>query len=225
MLDSQFNTHRSAFSVQRSSFSVGRSCGTCGGHNGPRVIPPSAGVPPRSGSFVISISGTVLALFLASSLLSMFLVCIKRQKGGPEMIKTDNPVVLVVEDDPPVRKLLNDVLQEEGYEVVAVHDGSAALRVLESLKIDMITLDLDLPGLTGSDVVNMLRQRKVNVPPIIVITSYTPVKSHLRRIVQAVLPKPFDVDDLLARVWQLLPRRQLTRAKVYDLRASGSDIT
>lgn len=132
------------------------------------------------------------------------------------MIRPDNLVVLVVEDDPSVRKLLNEVLQEEGYEVVAVPDGSAALGVLESLKIDIMTLDLDLPDLTGSDLLHMLRQRKVKVPPVIVITSYTPVKRHLQRIVQAVLPKPFDVDDLLARVLQLVARRQLASAKVYE---------
>ncbi len=139
------------------------------------------------------------------------------------MIKTDNPVVLVVEDDPPVRKLLDEVLQEEGYEVVAVHDGSAALVVLESLKIDIIILDLDLPGLTGSDFLDVLRQRNVNVPPVVVVTSYIPVKRHLQRMVQAVLPKPFDVDDFLAIVLQLVPHRQSVKAPGHEQQSGGGD--
>ena len=67
------------------------------------------------------------------------------------MPTSDTPVVLVVEDDPPVRELLNEVLEDEGYSVVAVHDGATALQVIDSLRVDLITLDLDLPGLSGSE--------------------------------------------------------------------------
>ena len=124
------------------------------------------------------------------------------------MVTSDNPIVLVVEDDPPVRELLDDVLDEEGYEVVAVHDGVMALRVIESLKVDLITLDLDLPGLTGSELLQVLRKRKVKIPPVIVITGQVPVKRQLKQLAQAVIIKPFDVDDLIEAVLNLLPRRQ-----------------
>ncbi len=140
------------------------------------------------------------------------------------MIKTNNPVALVIEDDPPVRNLLDEVLQEAGYEVVAVPNGSAALSILESLKVDIITLDLDLPDLPGSELLNMLRQRRLKVPPVIVITSYMPVKRYLQRMAQAVMPKPFDVDDLLTVVLQLLPRRSLTKARVYEQQTGNGQI-
>ncbi len=123
-------------------------------------------------------------------------------------MNTDTPVVLVVEDDPPVRELLSDVLQEEAYQVVTVHDGVMALTVLESLKVDLIMLDLDLPGLNGSDFLNILRQRRVSVPPVIVITSYVPVKRSLQKMIQEVIAKPFDVDDLIGAALRLLPSRR-----------------
>ncbi len=124
------------------------------------------------------------------------------------MKRTDNPIVLVVEDDPAVRDVLDEVLQEEGYDVVAVHDGSTALGVLSSLKVDVITLDLELPGLAGSDFLNVLRQHDNDVPPVIIITSHIPVKRSLQNITHAVLPKPFDVDDLLALIAQVLPKER-----------------
>lgn len=121
----------------------------------------------------------------------------------------NTPVVLVVEDDPPVRGLLSDVLEGEGYEVIAVHDGSTALQVLASLQVDLITLDLDLPGLSGSELLDVLRRRKVKTPPVIVVTSTKPVQLHVREMAQLVINKPFDVDELLQGVLDLLPRRFL----------------
>ena len=127
------------------------------------------------------------------------------------MAQTNNPVVLVVEDDPPVRELIDDVLREEGYDVVVAHDGAAALRVLETLQVDVITLDLDLPGLTGSDFLRLLQTRKVQIPPVVVITSHTPVARELKQMTQAVIDKPFDIDDLVATIIELVPRSREAR--------------
>ncbi len=119
--------------------------------------------------------------------------------------RTDNPVVLVIEDDPSVRELLADVLNEVDYEVVAVPDGSAALRTMQVLHIDLITLDLDLPGLPGSDLLRIIHERKHPVPPVIVITSSAPLSRELQAQVQGVMAKPFDVDDLISMIRQILP--------------------
>ena len=118
---------------------------------------------------------------------------------------TNNPVVLVIEDDPPVRELLQDVLGEIDYEVVAVHDGSAALQVIRSLRVGLITLDLDLPGLTGSELLRVIHERVSNVPPVIIITSGAPVTRDLQAQAQAVVMKPFDVDELISIIRGLLP--------------------
>lgn len=118
--------------------------------------------------------------------------------------RTDNPVVLVVEDDPSVRELLADVLDEVDYEVVAVPDGPAALRTMQVLRIDLITLDLDLPGLTGSELLRIIHERPQPVPPVIVITSSAPLSRELQSKVQGVMTKPFDVDDLISMIRKLL---------------------
>jgi DNA-binding response OmpR family regulator len=120
---------------------------------------------------------------------------------------TNNPVVLVVEDDPPVRELLDDVLHEIGYEVVGVHDVRAALQLVRTIHVDLITLDLDLPGLHGSELLRVLQARARRMPPVIIITSDTPVSHELRDQVQAVVAKPFDVDDLIATIRSLLPEQ------------------
>lgn len=128
------------------------------------------------------------------------------------MERSDNPVVLVVEDDPPVRELLQDVLQDEGYEVVAAHDGTMALQIVSSLKVDLITLDLDMPGLTGSELIMVLRKRKIMMPPVVIVTGQIPVKRAIKQMAQAVITKPFDIDEFVGAVLDLLPRR-LPRAE------------
>lgn len=120
-------------------------------------------------------------------------------------VRTNNPIVLVVEDDPPVRDLLGDVLREVGYEVVGVHDVRAAFQLMRTIHIDLVTLDLDLPGLPGSELLRMLQARARAIPPVIIITSDIPVSHELSDQVQAVVAKPFDVDDLIATIRSLLP--------------------
>ncbi|HSH80593.1 MAG TPA: response regulator [Herpetosiphonaceae bacterium] len=120
---------------------------------------------------------------------------------------TDNPVVLVVEDDPAVRELLDDVLGELDYEVVAVEDGGAALRIMRSVRIDLITLDLDLPGLSGDEFLGVIQGRERLLPPVVLITSDAPVSRGLQSKVQAVVHKPFDVDELIEVIRGLLTAR------------------
>lgn len=121
------------------------------------------------------------------------------------MTQGNTPVVLVVEDDPPVRDLLDDVLREEGYSVVTAHNGNVALQTLASLQVDLVTLDLDLPGLSGSELLEVLRNREIKIPPVIVITGEKPVGRQVKQVAQAVITKPFDIDDLIAAALRLLP--------------------
>ncbi|CAA9279991.1 MAG: hypothetical protein AVDCRST_MAG26-3302 [uncultured Chloroflexia bacterium] len=124
-------------------------------------------------------------------------------------MSTNNPVVMVVEDDPAVRELLDDVLGELDYEVVAVEDGGAALRIMRSLRIDLITLDLDLPGLSGDEFLGVIQGREHLLPPVVLITSDAPVSRGLQSKVQAVVNKPFDVDELIEVIRGLLPARDI----------------
>jgi CheY-like chemotaxis protein len=118
---------------------------------------------------------------------------------------TNNPVVLVVEDDPPVRTLIKDVLRDEGYNVITVHDGAAVLAVVRSVKVDLITLDLDLPTVSGNELLQMLEQRRIHIPPVVVVTGNTPVQRQVKRMAEAVIAKPFDIDALVEAVARLVP--------------------
>lgn len=118
----------------------------------------------------------------------------------PVASRTNTSVVLVIEDDPPIRALLQEVLREIDYEVITAHDGSSALQTIDTLLVDLITLDLDLPGISGGDFIKLLHERTSKVPPIIIITSRAPVPRALRTKVQAVITKPFDVDDFISIV-------------------------
>jgi DNA-binding response OmpR family regulator len=66
-------------------------------------------------------------------------------------------VILVVEDDPRVRELLTDVLSDEGYEVIAAANGDEALTTITTVWPALITLDLDLPGISGDLILQALR--------------------------------------------------------------------
>lgn len=114
------------------------------------------------------------------------------------------PVVLIVEDDPPVREMLRDVLNEIDYHVVAVADGDAALRVMRTTRVDLVTLDLDIPGLTGSEVLHVIHKRNGYTPHVVIVTSTAPVSRELQAQAEAVFSKPFDIDALIENVHTIL---------------------
>jgi|SRR3954449_2840728 len=135
------------------------------------------------------------------------------------VVKTKNLVILVIEDDPPLRGLLQDVLGTIDYKVVAVPAGEAALQMMQSQPVDLITLDLELPGVSGGEILATLHQQMRSVPPVIIITAGAPVAQEVRAKAQAVIAKPFDIDALIATIHQLLPqgsrrvRRRTTLAR------------
>ena len=78
------------------------------------------------------------------------------------------PTVLVVDDDADMRKLLRDVLQPNGYDVVEAASGGDAVRLVESETIDVVVLDKEMPGMSGLDVLTVLHRRRPGLPVIFV---------------------------------------------------------
>ena len=108
--------------------------------------------------------------------------------------------VLVVEDDADLARMIESAVATEGADVRTAHDGEAALAIAEAWHPDTIVLDLGLPKLDGPGFAAAYRTRAGNVP--IVVVSGAPDASAASRELgaRAWLPKPFDLDHLLALV-------------------------
>lgn len=108
------------------------------------------------------------------------------------------PTLLVVEDDPAIRRLLEALLGSAGYEVQAVSDGPSALAAIGDAPPAAVFLDVTLPGMSGWDVLAALRARG-GAPPVVLLTGDSAALRRGRAAgASAVLLKPFDIDELLA---------------------------
>jgi two-component system response regulator MprA len=116
--------------------------------------------------------------------------------------------VLVVDDDPPLRRMLERTLTADGYEVTAVADGSAALVAVEHSAPDVIVLDVAMPALDGLAVCRRLRGKGLPTP-ILMLTARDAVPdwvAGLQAGADDYLVKPFAVDELIARLHALTRR-------------------
>lgn len=113
--------------------------------------------------------------------------------------------ILIVDDDAAIRAAISEILEMEGYTVITVADGAAALRQIEEEAPALMLLDMRMPGINGWDVAHILQQRGSTVP-ILVMTAAQDARRWAEQIgASGYLAKPFDLDDLLAAVERLLP--------------------
>jgi two-component system, OmpR family, response regulator MprA len=103
------------------------------------------------------------------------------------------PTVLVVEDEPAVREVVTELLQDEGYAVREASDGLQAIDELQADNIDLVLSDVRMPRLDGPSLARRLRGRGHAVP--VVLMSAVDVEVDLPGV--RFLPKPFDRDHLL----------------------------
>jgi DNA-binding response OmpR family regulator len=119
---------------------------------------------------------------------------------------TPPPRILVVEDDPNVRGLLQTLLNSEGYDVVTASDGLAGLVKLSTAKPALMLLDLMMPDLGGVRVLEELRADPALADvPVIVVTGKVEAVPGLRDVLgdDNVFVKPFGVTELLGRVAEI----------------------
>jgi two-component system OmpR family response regulator len=120
------------------------------------------------------------------------------------------PHVLIVEDDAAMRRLITQILQESGFDVSGARDGHEMWDALEQIPIDLVLLDIMLPGTTGMDLCRALRGK--STMPIIIVTargSETDRVLGLELGADDYLPKPFSGPELIARIRALLRRTQM----------------
>jgi CheY-like chemotaxis protein len=111
------------------------------------------------------------------------------------------PTILSVDDEPANLKLLENILVPRGYEVVSVATGEDALRKIKTLTIDLVLMDLMLPGMDGLQVSRKIKDnKKYRNIPIIMLTAHTGVESFIKTLsneVFAYLQKPFETEELV----------------------------
>ena len=129
--------------------------------------------------------------------------------------RTEGQRVLLSEDDPEMRAILVLALRKEGYDVTPCPDGVAlvdrlgAVLASEDREYQMIISDIRMPGLDALEVLEGLSGWH-DVPPVILITAFgdEATRNRARRLgAAAVIDKPFEIDDFLAEVRELMPPR------------------
>jgi len=134
--------------------------------------------------------------------------------------------ILVVDDEPIARQSLSDILRLEGYTVVSVANGELAVEHLRNHSVDVVLLDLKMPGMNGLDVVQVANQI-VPDTEIILLTAYGSMETAveaLRQRVHDYLLKPASPNQILESVQRALTRREV-RLQERASAASNEEIT
>ena len=120
------------------------------------------------------------------------------------------PQILVADDDDLNREVMEAFLMAENYRVQLAHDGQQTLTLSESLRPDLILLDVNMPDMTGYEVCRVLRQRPNTAnTPIIIVTGYDTSQDRATGLAagaNAFLPRPFSAHFLLDLVAKLLKK-------------------
>ena len=123
--------------------------------------------------------------------------------------------VLVVEDDPSVRLLIRDVLEEVGYTAIEASDGSSAVPILTSgMAIDLMISDVGLPGMNGRQLAETARAHRPCLP-ILFVTGYAEnaaIRSDFLGTNMSMITKPFSLDDLGQKIDEILARQRVADA-------------
>lgn len=114
--------------------------------------------------------------------------------------------ILVVDDDPALLETVTRALTEEGYFAVGATNGAAALDILSYVQVDLILLDMHMPGVTGWQVASELRSRSVGTPIVVMTGTANPRRAASEIGAVGQLEKPFDLDDLYTEIAAHLPQ-------------------
>ncbi|GAC1497194.1 MAG: hypothetical protein NVS1B1_14590 [Candidatus Limnocylindrales bacterium] len=118
-------------------------------------------------------------------------------------------VVVIGEDDEPIALLLRDAINDEaGYQAVVVPDGALVIETVRQVHADLLILDIMMPGLSGFEVYDRILQDESirNMPVLFVSAAARQFEQEFAdRKIADVIPKPFDLNELLDRVRQLCP--------------------
>ena len=136
------------------------------------------------------------------------------------------PRVLVIEDEVPMRTVLTDILEAEGYRVLTAADGERGLAMAVNEQPDLVLLDVMMPRLDGLSVCASIRKAALTTP-VILVTARGHIEDRVAGLdtgADDYLVKPFSTEELLARVRALLRRAHRTAHPVHRLVLGNTDI-
>jgi len=123
------------------------------------------------------------------------------------------PRILCVDDEVQNLALLSAVLMPEGYEVIEAQNGEEALKKIRTEQVDIVLLDVMMPGMDGFEVCQEIkRDKKYRNIPIVMITALAAKTDRIKSIeagAEEFLSKPFDQTEVLARITMLLKVKEL----------------
>lgn len=115
--------------------------------------------------------------------------------------------IAIIDDDIHIGEMLEEVLKQEGYDVLRAYSGTEALYLLNQKRPDLVLLDLMLPGLSGEEVLSHIK----NVP-VIVLSAKVDVQDKVNLLLSGAadyMTKPFDTKELLARITVQLRKSEI----------------
>jgi two-component system response regulator PilR (NtrC family) len=121
--------------------------------------------------------------------------------------------ILIVDDEEVLRDVLEAVLRREGFDVLLASSGEEALNLLDSDEVDLVILDIMLPGISGIDTLRSIRIANPNLP-VIVITAFSSIDGAIEAMKHGAfhyIPKPFKNEEVVLTVNKALEQRRLTR--------------
>lgn len=125
--------------------------------------------------------------------------------------------ILVVEDDPNTRKLMEAVLSQHGYEPVSACDGIEALDMLDKKHVDLILLDIMMPRMDGYEFTEIIRNNPAfgDIPILMVTAKETPADKRKGFIIGTddYMVKPVDEDEMILRIAALLRRSRIVHER------------
>ncbi len=138
----------------------------------------------------------------------------------PDLMPGDKYQILAVEDDPHMLRFIAQRLELQGHEVLGVETGAEAIEAAQRSTFDLVILDVGLPGIDGFEVTKRIRE--FSDVPVIMLTGYTETTTKLKGFSAGAddyVVKPFNSDELLARIAAVMRRTQ--RAGTTAIPADG----
>lgn len=121
--------------------------------------------------------------------------------------------ILIIDDEEVLRDVLNAVLQREGFDVLLAATGEEGLNLLDNEEIDLIILDMMLPGISGIETLRSVKETNPALP-VIIITAYSSIDGAIEAMKQGAyhyIPKPFKNEEVVITVNKALEQRRLSR--------------